>query len=128
MFRWAIPPLRPFCAAAAEAATFDFSYELQSGEILAGSLDGTLQADSDTVIVSSVFDVTFAGGPALTFPILDSITNNANGADPVVSLSGTFLDTIACTSTCDDGFLFDTSGSVFGIQIFSIRASAGQCD
>ena len=57
-------------AAPAEAVNlYRFSYTLQSGDVLAGQLEGLLQADNDTVVVSSIINPTFnaAAGPSLPF-------------------------------------------------------------
>ncbi len=54
----------------AQATIFDFSYLTAGGDTLAGQLDGTLQADNNTVVVSSILDfATFNGtpGPSLTY-------------------------------------------------------------
>jgi hypothetical protein len=117
------------CAAGVNAATFDFSYELESGQVLAGIVSGDLQGDNDTVIVSSISSVSFGGAPATAFPFVDSATNYplSSGTLPTLTLSGTFLDFIACTSAvCFDGFLFDTTGSISGFQLFNSGPGLGE--
>lgn len=95
----------------AEAAFFDFSYTLSGGGVLAGQLDGTLQADNNTLFVNSVPDfVTFNGsnGPSLPFvSSVDDFINITPGSIPTLTLDGSFMDFIACTNnSCVDGFAF----------------------
>lgn len=106
-------------AVQADASTFSFSYELDSGSVLDGLFEGTLQGDADTIIVLSFSDVTFDGGPrSITFVDSFSNFNFGSGADPVLSLSGTIADIIACTTpVCLDGFVFDAAGVGFGAPI-----------
>jgi hypothetical protein len=99
-----------FSAASAQAvSTYNFSYASAFGT-LSGQLTGTLQADNNTIVVDSFVDfVTFNSvpGPSLTF------VNSFSGfmsmiVEPgYVSLDGTAMDLLTCTSAiCNDGFLF----------------------
>jgi hypothetical protein len=95
-------------AGSAEAASFNFSYTSQNGNILAGMLEGELQADNDTVIVSSITMPTLNGG---ALPEIDSIDSASNfivfsGMDPVVSFSGAVMDIYACYNNCSNSFGF----------------------
>jgi hypothetical protein len=98
----------------ASAATFNLSYTSSAGTITA-TIDGTLQPDNNTVIVSSVSNPTFNGSPAPALPFvgsyLDSIISIISGGtltgQAVLSLNGLVLDFIACTDiNCADGFGF----------------------
>jgi hypothetical protein len=115
-------------ATSAEAVTtYNFSY-VATGGTLAGQLTGTLQADNNTVLVSSIVD--FASwnavpGPSLTF------VNTLSGyfsnifAPGIVTIDGSVMDILACTSTvCSEGFLLTTldplgfnSGTAFGAAL-----------
>ena len=111
----------------AEAASFNFSYTLQNGSILSGMLDGDVQADNDTVFVTSISMPTFNGvaGPGLPF-VSSWIGYFTQTGNPTVSISGSLMDILACTSpVCFDGFLFDGSGAVFGIPLYNSGVSYG---
>jgi hypothetical protein len=95
----------------ASAATFNLSYISSAGTITA-TIDGTLQPDNNTVIVSSVSNPTFNGSPAPALPFVDSALGFINGvvAPSVLSLNGLGLDFVACTdSNCSDGFALESS-------------------
>lgn len=114
---------------AAQAALFDFSFRLAGGDILAGQLEGTLQADNNRIIVDAFLDfVTFNGAPQVALPFvqsLDVVFGGVSGPlDPIVTLDGSFMDIVACNSAnCgDDGFGFAVgnafaAGSGFPIYI-----------
>lgn len=115
--------------APAEAASFGFSYTNQSGGVLAGMLEGDLQADNDTVFVTGISMPTFNGVAAPELPFIQSISElfGVSFAPPTVSLSGTVMDLIACTDGfCDDGFAFDASGVFAGFPLYSSGSSFGQ--
>jgi hypothetical protein len=100
----------------AYATLFSFSYTTEQGQVLAGQLDGTLQSDNNTVFVNSILDfATFNGvnGPSLTYVGSAVQYMGLPVGLPTLSLDGTIMDLIACSSDCTNGFLFDTSG-VFG--------------
>ena len=46
---------------------YNFQYEFATGEIFSGMLEGELQADLDTIIVSSVLMASFSGLPGVGF-------------------------------------------------------------
>ena len=101
---------------------YTFSYELDGGDILYGKLDGVLQGDNDTVVVNSVSDLSFAGVPAGSFPLLDSFSNVVafSSLSPVVSISGSTMDIIVTDSPLGvDGFLFEASGAFSGFPVYS---------
>lgn len=111
----------------AEAASFNFSYTLQNGSILSGMLDGDVQADGDTVFVTSVSMPTFNGvaGPDLPFLNIPSYLLGGSGT-PTVSISGLLMSFLACDSpVCSDGFLFESSGAVFGLPLYNSGSSYG---
>ncbi|NES70356.1 MAG: PEP-CTERM sorting domain-containing protein [Okeania sp. SIO2D1] len=118
-------------AGAAEAASFNFSYTLESGDVLAGMLEGDIQADGDTVFVSAITMPTFNGvaGPDLNF--VESWIELLLGADgsPTVSFSGLVMDIFACdTLDCSgdpDGFAFESTGSLVGFPAYGGGESYG---
>lgn len=115
-------------ATTAQAATFNLLYELESGQTLRATIDGTLQLDGDTVIVGAIADTRLDGiaTPVLTF--LDSVSNDQfdSGVPPTLSLSGTTLDFFACTTPdCPEGFLFDTAGVALGAPAYLSSPSFG---
>tara|TARA_R110002049_G_C9020765_1_gene551330 strand:+ start:417 stop:890 length:474 start_codon:yes stop_codon:yes gene_type:complete len=67
-------------SAQAVPMSYNFKYEFGTGEVLSGTLNGELQDDLDTVLVTDVLMVTFTGLPGTTFQT-DLLSN-------VVSLSG----------------------------------------
>jgi hypothetical protein len=103
----------------ASAATFNLSYTSSAGTITA-TIDGTLQPDNNTVIVSYVSNPTFNGSPAPALPFLGSGNTFTLGQPALLSLDGSGLDFLACTdSVCSDGFLLSAffgfaSGGSFG--------------
>jgi hypothetical protein len=113
----------------AEAAHFDFSYNANS-RTLSGTLDGTLQADNNTVYVNSVLDfVTFDGSalPSMAYVnSFDARFSYSQGA-PLLTLDGSFMDFVACeTSDCYYFFGFGVGNrieSTFGMPVY--LSSAG---
>ncbi len=99
------------CAvSSAQAIGFNFSYLSDlTGDVLSGMLEGDVQADNDTVIVSAVNMAELNGAPVgIAFTFVDSLSNNTGGTGevPRVSFSGTDMDLIACdNANCDQGFL-----------------------
>ncbi len=98
---------------AANAGVFTFSYVTGFG-ILSGELEGELQGDNDTVLVSAilgtpqldgsdVFPLPFVG-PFSEYSVAGSFTGLGPG---ILSISGAVMDLIACdTDECVEGFLF----------------------
>lgn len=108
----------------ANADLFEFSYDTGGG-ILSGVLDGTLQGDNDTVVVSAIIGlVQLDGADALALPFSGSVAGYigtfAGVAPGLVSISGLTMDIIACnTDDCQRGFLFsalDYATSEFGLD------------
>ena len=54
-------------AANADPIGFNFEYEFGTGEILSGMLNGELQADNDTVIVTELLMASFTALPGVEF-------------------------------------------------------------
>lgn len=101
--------------APAEAASFHFSYTTQFGDVLAGMLEGDLQADNDIVFVTDISMPTLNGVAAPEITFIQSLTfvTDLPYAPATVSLSGATMDIIACTDWyCDEGFLVDTFGII----------------
>ena len=98
-------------ALVAQAALFNFSYVYDSsGSIIAGMLEGDIQSDMDTVIVSSVTMASINGAPIPTIRVDSAIELIQGGPDltPQVSISGNVMDLL----TCDD-ILFCNLGIAF---------------
>ena len=92
---------------AAKADPFQLTYDSTIGEFVL-DLDGTVQADDNTVSIDSISSLSFEGS-ALTPPPLifvASYSDFSNNASPLgaglTSLDGTVQDFIACaTAQCD---------------------------
>lgn len=119
----------------AEASLFNFSYTLAGGDVIAGQVDGTLQADNNTLVVNSVLDfATFNGvdGPSLPFvSSTDTFLGVTPGLSPTLTLDGSFLDFVTCTdAACSDGFSFN-AGNAFalifagGVPVYNSGTSFG---
>ncbi len=107
-----------FAMPQAEAALFNFSYTASSG-FLAGTLDGILLGDNNTVVINSILGfATFNGVPGPSLPVVDSILETFSGAAalPVASLDGSLMDFCASTGAHCVGsvFFFDSSGYLGG--------------
>jgi hypothetical protein len=48
-------------AAVAEAASFGYSYDFGDGNVLTGELEGEVQDDGDTIVVSDIISALFNG-------------------------------------------------------------------
>jgi len=107
---------------AAQANLFNFSYSDSAGDVLSGQLSGTLQADNDTVQVTSILSAALNGSPGLALP--DTGTFDGQG---LVSLSGSTMDFIACDAGCNDAFLFIPPGRYYNntTELFSSYGSYG---
>lgn len=113
----------------AAATPFDFSYTTATGHVLTGMLDGTLQADGNTVVVGSVAMAAVDGGALPDLSVVESLIEYVGAGtalSPIVSLSGAAMDLIACASlACTDGFLFDAAGGLIGAPFFSLGLGGG---
>jgi len=101
---------------AAQANLFNFSYTSSVGT-LTGQLSGTLQADNDTVQVSSILSAALNGklGPALpdtgTYTAFYNSGYSTFDGQGLVSLSGNTMDFIASDASGVDGFVFTPPGT-----------------
>lgn len=112
-------------AGTAGAATWNFSYDSEAGDRLAGRFVGDLQGDGDTIVVDAVSHASFAGTPGPALPFVVSFLSESLGADlpPTVTLSGGVMDILACASpSCREGFLFSFAGLVGGGAVASSPA------
>ncbi|MBX9622238.1 MAG: PEP-CTERM sorting domain-containing protein [Gemmataceae bacterium] len=114
----------------ASAGTFTFSYTLDSGAVLTGTITGTLDPiDPDIVVVSAVTAAALDGVPGVPTPFVDSYTDFVfgSGFPPIVSFSGLFMDIVAADSSAgDDGFAFLSDPSFFGVPLFVSGATYGE--
>ncbi len=114
----------------------DFSYTDGNGDTISGTMDGALQSDDDTFLVTGMGPITFDGGATAPLNFVASIDdyqslgNGYMGEDTAaVTLDGSYMDLIACfDSDCADGFLFavgDEFSGNFDGSLFSGGASFG---
>ena len=112
---------------AAQATTYAFTYAADAG-LVKGRLTGTLQADNNTVLVSTVRDFVTVGGvvlPAFPFVTTGSTIYGAPRA-PTVTLDGSNLDFLACSvdEFCSgEGIGFDPDVLAF-TPVFRIFAAS----
>jgi hypothetical protein len=120
-------------AAHAASLVYNFSYAAHSGT-LAGQVEGELQADGNTVVVTAVQDyVSLNGvstGVALTQlghwePISPFAQGFVFGGASRLSLDGSIMDFGACASTCANAFYFAPPQLVFPFTLFLSTAGLG---
>lgn len=103
--------------AAADAATYTYSYEFKTGDVVSGTLEGTLLSDMNTI------DVTSAAAPLL---------NGAAFGDDVSELSSDDGWTLGTATVTLDGSLvnFAVANSSFtvGFNIISPKGGVGLND
>ncbi len=100
---------------AAQASTlYNFSYDSTVGT-LSGQVNGTLQADLNTIVIDSFPDfVAFNGTPGPSVTSTTSIGDFLGIPGPAtVSLDGLNLDLNACAAFCSGGFSFDAKYALF---------------
>ena len=109
-----------FVPATAHAALFALSIEDPSGTVtITARIEGALQSDNNTVLVSGISDVTVNGAaaPAITFfDARSEFIGDVPAADPLLTLDGgPVIDFIACAAGCAEGFLlhFDDDDDLF---------------
>ncbi len=107
----------------ANASTMTFNYTFSDSSILQGTLDGTVQGDSDTVFINSFGAVNYFGTDFSSIELTDfvSVSDFPLGAlQPLVSISGNLMDVFVCpngfsSGNCgfaiESGFFFN-NGSV----------------
>ena len=113
-------------SAAANAATFHFTYIFTSGNVLAGTLQGTLGMDNNTITVTSAddfFTVNGLNGPStpIASSYVNAIINNDFSTPGLVTRDASAMDLLVCDTGCSFGFAFDTSGLIIG-QPFAVAA------
>jgi hypothetical protein len=104
-------------ASSAQAAQYKLNYTEAGGGVIGALVTGTLQADHNTVLVSSVADfATFNGAPGPALPGITTFSNvTLSTSNPsILSLDGSNLDFAACdgVASCFDGFSFVPAGSL----------------
>ena len=126
-----------FAAQAADAATYQFTYDFASGVTLSATIEGDLQGDGNTVIVTSVSDAALGGAVIFDFPDLtkvDSARDVAFSQDirtTRLSLDGSAesIDFAACnTDPCTAssiGFAVDTTSDITGFPIVGYNIGSG---
>ena len=103
----------------ASAIGFNFSYELPTGDVISGMLEGEIQTDNNTVIVSDVLMPQFNFSPGPDLPVIDSLSNFLllPTVSPTVTIDGSFMDFVACVDCIvgqdvGDGFSFFTADQI----------------
>ncbi len=109
--------LLAFQSVPVHATLLAFSYRAAAGTI-AGEIDGTLEADGNTVAVNKVLDfVTFNGAGHVSLPWLGTADIIYGGSrSPTVTFDGAFVDFAACESAfCypGEGVIFDPDTIAF---------------
>jgi hypothetical protein len=66
----------------ANVMLFDFRYDYLSGESLAGTFIGDLQADNDTILAITDFEALYSGAPLTLLDILASDIATISGGSP----------------------------------------------
>jgi hypothetical protein len=121
-------------ASQAASLVYDFSYAAGSG-ILAGQLEGELQADGNTVLVSAVHDFVTVNGvsSAVSLPRLghwepiDPFTwDYVFGGPTMVSFDGSTMNLAACPAdSCVDAFFFMPAQLFFPAGLFISTGALG---
>ena len=115
----------PFSAATAQQV-WNFSYDAGTG-VLTGQLNGTLQGDSNSILINSLLSAAWNGTPGVPLTYLNSLPGHDGGfaGNPLTTLDGSFQDWIACNnSNCNDGFVL-TTGDFLG-PAFNSGVTYGQ--
>jgi hypothetical protein len=119
-------------AASAAASVFNFSYSTSAG-VIEAELQGALQPDNNTFIVSSVSSVTLGGTPAPAFTFVYSADVIIFGAPvglsgsvaALVTLDASAMDIAICMDVaCIDGFIIATGGEIGAVYGPIVYASA----
>ena len=128
-----LPLLLSLAAGTSRADILTFTYvSPDTGSVLSGTMNGTLEPDDNTFVVTSMGPVDFDGAPAPALPFVDSPDNflGIGTTLPTVTLDASFMDFFACTdNTCSDGFLFGVgdgvSGLYGGVPVYIVGPSFG---
>jgi hypothetical protein len=116
--------LAGFVGSASADQILNFSYTDLEGDTIAGTMNGVLQADDNTFLVTSMGPLTLDGSPTIALSSVESLDfesgsgNGYGGLDQgAVTLNGSYFDIIACdTGACEQGFLL-AQGDAFAITI-----------
>lgn len=111
----ALAGLMAISATMAQAATFDFSFTLTTGNIVQGALDGTVSATDPNLVGNAYvtrFSVTSSTGTLLAGPAVPDFYSGSflnfthHGFNPTgtVSFDGSKMDLVACNLNCVLGF------------------------
>jgi hypothetical protein len=117
----------------------NFSFTDLEGDTISGTMNGTLQSDHDTFLVSSIGPLTFDGStvpdPLTYVGSVDVVLGVGSGFDGLgfgaVTLDGTYMDLAACDSPgCPiDGFIFAVNNSFesayIGVPFFQALGEFG---
>jgi hypothetical protein len=113
-----------FFLPAAEAALFNFSYTMADSRVLSGQLDGTLQADNNSVLVNSILNfASFGGSPLPSMPYIES----SDGDDfPTLTFDGSYMNFSTYSEKIDAvSFSFNVDTTIgnrnYGDDFFSIE-------
>lgn len=111
----------------AHATPYNFQYTTQSGSVLAGTLDGTLQSDHNTIYVNSFTSTSFNGVTGPTLTVVDSYSHFAIGASSAaaVSLNGSYMNLFAAISSWTEGFIFANNAGLGGSMFNSSPVFGG---
>ncbi|MEM6904784.1 MAG: VPLPA-CTERM sorting domain-containing protein [Pseudomonadota bacterium] len=127
LIKYAVAAGLALSASTAHAVVFDLSYTLESGQVLTADIEGILQGDMNTVIVSGVTNAALDGVLGAEIVVVNSFSDVFIGstAPPVLTLDGTALDFVAFDAAEFDGFSFDTVALQFGSPLFTSGSSYG---
>jgi PEP-CTERM motif len=114
-------------ALTAQATVYDFSYTATFG-VVSGMIIGTLQADNNTIDVTSITNPEFDGVPGPAVPVITTLADYFGLPGPTipeVTLDGTNNNVLACTTSgvCGDGFYFNQAGVNAGYPQFAVGPS-----
>ena len=95
---------------AVQATTYNYSYIWNSGGVLAGMLEGTLQGDGNTVEVTSIIGSYTPGNGPEAFDLTHSGVFATGGGPALVTLDGSNFNLFTGTSLFRDTEFFIHSG------------------
>ena len=93
-----------------QATTYNYSYIWNSGGMLAGMLEGTLQGDNNTVEVTSIMGSYTPGNGPASFDLTHSGVFATGGGPAIVTLDGSNFNLFTGTSLFRDTEFFIHSG------------------
>jgi len=103
---------------AAQATLINYQYTWTSGGTLTGVLEGTIQADGNTVHVTSITG-SYAGAAAPAFDLTETGAFSSGGGDGIVTLDGSFFNLYQGSSLFADlEFFIDSDPNTNGAKLF----------